>query len=106
MPAKLPDHLIADAEAAIEYALTVRKFHARRSSVGSSMRERDLKLALARLREAMAPVKSEIGRFPYGPQTDSAEENREKIREISARLQAERRKLWKMQKPKRKRKAA
>ena len=44
----------------------------------------------------MKPLRSEIGRFPYGPQTDEAEANRERIRQASDALQRERRKLWKM----------
>ena len=48
------------------------------------------------LKRAMRPLRSEIGRFPYGPQTDEAEANREEIREASTAIQRERRKLWKM----------
>jgi hypothetical protein len=45
----------------------------------------------------MGPLRSEIGRFAYGPQTTLAERNRQAIRDASDKLQRERRKLWKMQ---------
>ena len=48
----------------------------------------------------MKPIRSEIARFPYGPQTDTAEANREKLRNLSKQIQGERRRLWKMQDPK------
>lgn len=96
MPEKLPQNALAAAESAVANARAVRAYHARRTSKQSDQRTRDIDVALARLREAMAPLKSEIGRFPYGPQTARAEANREAIREASAAIQIERRKLWKM----------
>ena len=98
MPDKLPTDAIQTAEAAVAFAQQVRKFHRRRTGTDSARRDRDIEEALGRLRAAMAPLRSEIGRFPYGPQSESAEANRERIREASAALQRERRKLWKMQK--------
>jgi hypothetical protein len=98
MPEKLPDSAIQTADAAVAYARQVRGYHARRTAKASPQRRTDIEVALKRLREAMAPLKSEIGRFPYGPQTDTAEANRERIRCASAAIQAERRKLWKMKK--------
>lgn len=86
------------AKAAVDNAAKVRKFHARRTQTGSKQRAADIEMALARLKEAMAPLRSEIGRFPYGPQTDAAEANRERISEMSEAIQRERRKLWKMRK--------
>ena len=35
-------------------------------------------IGLERLAQAMKPIRSEIARFPYGPQTDTAEANRQK----------------------------
>jgi hypothetical protein len=96
MPAELPKSIIADAESAVAFAQQVRRFHRRRTDRRSNQREADIQLALVRLKEAMAPLRTEIGRFPYGPQTDVAEENRQRIREASAIIQRERRKLWKM----------
>lgn len=96
MPNRLPKDAIEAAASAVAYAQQVRAFHRRRTDRTSKQREADIELAQTRLREAMGPLRAEIGRFPYGPQTDLAEHNREVIREASAALQSERRKLWKM----------
>jgi hypothetical protein len=95
----MPDNVIENADAAVAYAQQVRQFHARRTSRKSAQRTADINVALARLKEAMAPLKREIGRFPYGPQTSIAEANRQRIRDASCAIQTERRKLWKMQDP-------
>jgi hypothetical protein len=99
MPTELPKDAIETAEAAVAFAQQTRRFHRRRTERGSKQRCADIELALVRLKEAMRPLKSEIGRFPYGPQTTVAEGNREKIRVASAAIQGERRKLWKMRTP-------
>lgn len=96
VPETLPDSAIEDADASVVFALLVRRRHRRRTSRTSNQRQADIELALARLKEAMAPLKSEIGRFPYGPSTAIAEANREAIREASQAIQRERRKLFKM----------
>lgn len=101
MPTQLPDKALKNAQAAIANAKRVRSYHARRTEVGSPQREQDIQIALTRLKEAMKPIKSEIGKFPYGPQTDQAEQNRDTIRATSDAIQAERRKLWKMTKRRR-----
>ena len=98
MPQKLPEHDMHAAEAAIEYAQSVRSLHARRTERGNRQREADIQLALDRLKSAMTPLRKEIGRFPYGPQNSIADANRAAIKEASAQIQRERRKLWKMQK--------
>lgn len=98
MPAVLDPQISNDAEAAIENAKRVRTAHARRSQRGAPQRESDIKIALERLRLAMKPLRSEIGRFPYGPDTEDAERNRKTIISLSQDIQRERRKLWKMQK--------
>lgn len=92
------DELIKDAVAAVANAQRVRAFHRRRTQTDSQQRQDDIGIALARLKEAMTPLRSEIGRFPYGAQTDEAEVARDRIREASHNIQVERRKLWKMQK--------
>lgn len=99
VPSLLPTKALTDAEDAIAYASRVRIYHRRRFARSAPQRITDIDLALARLREAMGPLRAEIGRFSYGPQTAIAEENRSKIREASAAIQRERRKLFKM-KPK------
>lgn len=96
MPRELPEEMLDAADAAIVFAQQVRRTHRRRTAKTSRQRDEDISAALDRLRAAMKPLKSEIGRFPYGPQTTLAENNRQAIRKASERLQSERRKLWKM----------
>lgn len=96
MPAQLPLAAMREAELAVANAQEVRQHHRKRSERGDRQREHDLTLALKRVRAAMRPLRSEIGKFPYGPQTDQAAKNRDAIREASRALQRERRKLWKM----------
>ncbi len=96
MPTELPKSAMEVAEAAVIYAQQVRKHHARRTDVDSPHRLADLDLALSRIKESMKPLRSEIGRFPYGPQTTIAETNRQKIRDLSKALQRERVKIWKL----------
>jgi hypothetical protein len=96
MPAELPNDAIEAAKAAVIFAQQIRKVHRRRTDKNSPKRAQDIEDACARLREAMKPIRSAIGRFPYGPQTTRAEENREIIREVSEEIQRERRKLHKM----------
>lgn len=98
MPAILPKRDIEVAEAAVVFAQAVRRTHRRRSNKTSAQRNADIEMALERLKEAMRPLRSEIGRFPYGPQTSAAEENRQTIRRTSDAIQRERRKLFKMRK--------
>lgn len=88
--------MLRQAKAAVKNAQTVRAFHARRTRKDSQQRKDDIRIALDKLKEAMAPLRSEIGRFPYGPQTDAAEERRDAIRQASNDIQTERRKLWKL----------
>lgn len=96
VPEELPKQAIADAEAAVAFAQGVRAVHRRRTAKASKQRQADIEIALARLKEAMQPLKSAIGKFPYGPQTDTAEDNRQAIRDASTAIQRERRKLFKM----------
>lgn len=86
---------------AVDYATNVRKYHAKRSDRDSQQRKDDIAMALTRLREAMKPLRSEIGRFPYGPQTTAADAIRKEVRTASSAIQRERRKLWKMRPKKR-----
>lgn len=93
--------MLENARAAAVFAARTRARHGKRTDRNSPQRIADIELALERIRDAMQPLRSEIGRFPYGAQTEAAESVRNKIREASADLQAERRKLWKM-KPRKK----
>jgi hypothetical protein len=99
VPAKLPEEAMKEVKLAIQNAQEVRRYHARQTEKGDPQRQSDLTLAMIRVKAAMKPLKREIGRFPYGPNTDTAEKNRQKIRAASRALQAERRKLWKMLQP-------
>lgn len=96
MPKILPKEDIDAAYASCDYAQSVRRMHRRRSAVGSAQREQDIDVALERLRDAIAPIRSVIGTFPYGPQTNEAVKNREAVLAASDAIQRERRKLWKM----------
>ncbi len=96
MPTELPKGAIEGAEAAVAFAAQVRRYHRRRTSPKSRQRKQDIATALERLKIAMAPLKSEMGKFPYGPQTALAEANRQAIRDASDAIQRERRKLWKL----------
>jgi anti-sigma-K factor RskA len=87
------------ARAAIDYAQEVRAYHRRRTRPGNIQRESDLALAIDRLKHAMKPFRTRIGKFPYGPQTEQAIETIQAVRKASKELQTERRKLWKMRKP-------
>jgi hypothetical protein len=89
--------LLEDAEAAVDLARSVRRLHARRSKKGGIRREADIQNALERLKAAMKPLRPVIARFPYEPQTVTAEAARARVRAASDAIQRERRKLWKMQ---------
>ncbi len=97
MPNQLPTKALEGAEAAVVFAAEARRYHRRRTDPRSEQRALDLERARERLSEAMVPLKSEMGKFAYGPQTTLAEKNRQIIRDASKALQRERRKLWKMQ---------
>lgn len=85
------------ARAAVRNAINVRNHHRRRTPRGDAQREADLAVALDRLREAMSPLRSAIGQFPFEPQTEAVLVRQAEIRELSTAIQAQRRRLWKMQ---------
>jgi hypothetical protein len=87
------EQMIADAVAAVEHAGQVRAYHRRTTRKGGKQREADLDLAMTRLKDAMAPLRRVIARFPYEQPSPS---QRALIEATSQALQAERRKLWKM----------
>ncbi len=96
MQRKPTSDLIRDADDAVAFAERVRKVHARRTAPGDSQREDDIRNGLARLRDAMQPLRSVLGSFPFEPQTESAVARREGVRAASERVQSQRRKLTKM----------
>lgn len=93
---------LREAHLAVKNAQEVRALHRKRTEPGDAQRQNDLKMAFQRVKLAMRPLRSEIGKFPHKPQTAQAEKNRERIREASEALQKERRKLWKMIHPRKK----
>ena len=92
----LPEALEA-AEAAAQNAQRVRAFHRRRTDKRSKQRAQDIEIALERIKDAMGPLRTFLGRYSYGPQTVARHGQYQKVSAASRALQAERRKLWKMQ---------
>jgi hypothetical protein len=99
MPKKPNPDILAEADAAVKHAIRVRRSHARRTERGSKQRIRDVTMAIQRLHEAMKPLRSEIGRFAHGPQTEERRKTHERYRAASDDIQAQRRRLWKMLPP-------
>ena len=87
---------LKEADLAIQNAQEVRRYHRKRSEKGDPQREADLDMAMERVRAAMKPLRSEIGRFPRQPRSANVETRQARIRAASRALQSERRKLWKM----------
>lgn len=90
---------LKEALAACRHASDVRGYHARRTSRGTKQREDDLTQARERVRLAMAPLRSYLGRAQYDTQSQANIDLQERVRTASKELQSERRKLWKMQTP-------
>jgi hypothetical protein len=97
MPQTNQDDIIDEAVAAVKHAQRVRATHRRRTTKSSVQRQRDIEMALTRLREAMKPLRSELGRFPT-TMRDTARHRKYQndVRDASEAVQKERRKLWKM----------
>lgn len=89
--------IIQEGNDAVEYAASVRAYHARRTRRGAAQREEDIKIALDRLKRAMKPVRSEIAAYPYKPLREANAADRAEMQSLSRAIQRERRKLWKMQ---------
>ncbi len=89
--------ILNEARLAMTNAQEARAYHRKRTSRGDRQRRHDLTLALSRVKAAMRPIRSAIGKFPHESlQTPVATQRRSAIREASEELQKERRKLWKM----------
>jgi hypothetical protein len=86
------EKLLSDADQAVEFAQSVRKRWAKKSSRESPQRIADIKVASDGLRRAMKPIRSRIARTSHGSRSEPAES----LRAASQRIQTERRKLWKM----------
>ncbi len=87
---------LKEAKLAVKNAQEVRSYHRRRTERGDQQREADLTLALDRVKAAMRPLRSAIGKFPYERPTATNEARQQRIKDASFSLQRERRKLWKM----------
>lgn len=87
---------LKEAKLATKNAQEVRSYHRRRTERGDKQREQDLTMALERVKEAMVPLRSAIGKFPYERETNTILARQQRIRDASKGLQRERRKLWKM----------
>lgn len=90
------DQALQVAQSAADHAKEVREFHARTTPRGSKQREDDIALAQLRIRKAMEPLRSFLGRATYGPSTSTFTQKVERVREASQQLQGQRRRLWKM----------
>lgn len=93
---------IQKAEAAIQYAQWVREHHRRRTNKGNPQREADLKNGLKQIKSAMKPLRTYLGQARWKEQTPEHLEQVVFVKELSQRLQTERRKLWKMKNKKKK----
>lgn len=87
---------LKSAEAAIRHAKDVRAYHAKRTKRGSKQREQDLQSASDRLKSAMAPIRSYLGRAAYEMKTPLRSKHQVEAKRVSKKLQKERRSLWKM----------
>lgn len=87
---------LEEARKAADYARRTREYHKWRTSTDSRQRRTDATLAVTRIRNAMAPLRSYLGAAPYGPQTAAASEFTARVKKLSLNLQRERRKLWKL----------
>ena len=97
MPKVLTERDVENALAAAAHAESVRHLHRRRTRRGDPQREQDIKLALERIATAMKPVRSYLCAYPYRPATTTIAQVHRRVWAASQALQAERRRLWKMQ---------
>ena len=93
------DKILADAVAAADYARDVRTAHRRRTDRSSPQRQADIRIALARLKKAMKPLRRLLAQYTYKRRrlSHTEQEKLALIASTSQDLQRERRKLWKMQ---------
>lgn len=90
------EQALREADLAVKHAQEVRVYHRKRSARDDPQRRSDLQMALTRVKAAMEPLRSEIGKFPTQHGTAVILARQERIRKASLALQRERRKLWKM----------
>lgn len=90
------EEALTSAERAVKHAVSVREHHRRRTEKKSPQRQTDIQVAIDGLKDAMAPLREHLGRFPYLPPTEALTQMRERMLDASDAIQTERRKLWKM----------
>lgn len=93
---ELPKTTLETAAEAVACAQATRRYHARKTDPKNEERQAEIEASLGKLRAAMKPLRHEIARYPYGPQTASARAYRDALAAASQALQRERRKLWKL----------
>lgn len=87
----LPQY-IEEAERVANHATIVRQDTRRAEKPGDPAREKRISDTLDQIDQAMRPIRSAIGKIAWG-----TAEYEEELRDVSARLQYERRQLKKMQ---------
>jgi hypothetical protein len=96
MPTPSHNTMLRDADVAIENAQQVRAFHRKRTKKDSNQRQTDIRHASSRVQRAMKPIRTSLGRARHLPQSQEHLAAVDELKAASARLQAERRKLWKL----------
>lgn len=97
MPIEIPTfELLEDAERAIKRAKAVRKAHARKTKRDAPQRKTDIEVAQQEIADAMKPLRRLVTQITY---KDVETEEDTEVRQASLDLQKERRKLWKMAHP-------
>lgn len=104
MPSSRIETDLTNARLAAQFSQDVRAYHRRRTEKNAEQRTKDLAEARERVRKAMFPLRSYLGRAPYLETTQARLDMQDRVRDASQALQKERRKLWKMQQPPRPRK--
>lgn len=87
---------VEKAEAAIAYAQEVRTYHRKRTRINHPQRNTDIQYATRKVQAAMRPIRSKLGKAPYRPINETSRRETDELKRLSARVQAERRKLWKL----------
>lgn len=91
------NQILEGVDGAVQNARDIRAFHRKRTKKGDQQRETDIRHALTRIKRVMAPIRTKLGRWPYVTEIEGDEVAQiDELRVASKRLQAERRKLWKL----------
>lgn len=88
--------MLERGEKAIAQAQDVRSYHRKRTRIGHPQRNTDILHAMQKVQAAMRPIRSALGRAPYQPLNETSRSETDELKAMSKRVQAERRKLWKL----------